>query len=383
MMTNPDDRPAHGNTRAHARLSSRFRILLFAGLGLLLILSLSGCGSQNSTLPGVDAAPTAQTEIGEGDDSSVAIVLEGREITLDEVDEHMKNQFMLEFLQQPKDRQFALRENAARDLMQKIVMENEAEKAGVTVEALYEDISGSVGTPTDEEIAAWYAANHNQLRGRRLEDVEGQIGQRLMNDRRSQALRDFLDPKFKALSMRMVMSAPRVELVATRLSRGTDDAAVTITSFSDYQCPYCSLAEPVLDEVLARYPEKVRIVHRHFPLDSIHPFARPAAEASMCADEQGKFWEFHQAIFNLSGKLADGSLAKIGENLGLDADELKSCIDERRFKDFVEADFAAGRAIGVTGTPAFYINGIVFSGARDADEMSRHVDLELARVAGR
>jgi predicted DsbA family dithiol-disulfide isomerase len=267
--------------------------------------------------------------------------------------------------------------------MQKIVMDAEAEKSGVTTEALHEQIADSVADPTEEEIASWYAANQSRLQGRGLEAVEGQIHQHLLNERRTQALRNFLEPKFDAMSMRMVLSPPRVELVATRLSRGADDAPVTITTFSDYQCPYCILAEPILDEVLSRYPERVRIVHRHFPLDSIHPFARPAAEASMCADEQGKFWEFHQAIFNLSGKLADGSLAKIGDNLGLDADKLNSCIEERRFKDFVEADFAAGRTAGVTGTPAFYINGVVFSGARDADEMSRQINLELARIEGR
>ena len=382
MTTTLDDPSAHDDTHALSRIPTRFRIILFVSLGLLLAFSSAGCGSQNSTVPSVDAAPAAHAESGKGGDTSVAIVLDGREITVDEVDEHMKNQFMVEFLQQPKDRQFALRENAARDLMQKIVMEDAAEKAGATVEALYEGIAESVAEPTEEEVAAWYAENHSRLQGRQLEDVEGQIGQHLMNERRTQALRDFLDPKFKAMSMRMVMSPPRVELVATRLSRGADDAPVTITTFSDYQCPYCILAEPVLDEVLARYPEKIRIVHRHFPLDSIHPFARPAAEASMCADEQGKFWEFHQAIFALSGKLADGSLTKIGNDLGLDADKLKTCIDDRRFKDFVDADFAAGRAIGVTGTPAFYINGVVFGGARDADEMSRQVDLELARIEG-
>ncbi|HIF94530.1 MAG TPA: hypothetical protein EYQ60_15625 [Myxococcales bacterium] len=379
MTTILDDQPVHDP----APIPAQFRIILLLSLGLLLSFPLTGCGSQDSTPFAVDTAPAAHAESGQGGGSSVAIVLEGREVTVDEVDEHMKNQFMLEFQQQPKDRQFALRENAARDLMKKIVMEDAAEKAGVTVEALYEDISGSVTEPTEEEVATWYAANQSRLQGRRLEDVATQISQHLVNERRTQALRDFLDPNFKALSMRMVLSPPRVELGATRLSRGADDAPVTITTFSDYQCPYCILAESILDEVLARYPEKVRIVHRHFPLDGIHPFARPAAEASMCADEQGQFWEFHQAIFNLSGKLVDGSLAKIGDDLGLDADKLKTCIDERRFKDFVEADFAAGRAAGITGTPAFYINGIVFSGERDADEMSRHVDLELARIEGR
>jgi len=371
-----------GDARNRVLVPTQWAVTLLSSLALLLTLSWIGCGSQNLAPGSVDAGQTTGSYLIDTD-TEVAIVVGGREITVAEIDEHMKSQFMLEFRGQPADRQFAMRENAARDLMQKIVIEGVADKRGISPEELYEEIADGVADPTEEDIEAWYKANHSRLQGRRLEDVEGQIGQHLMNESRTQALTDFLDPRFASMSMRVVLSPPRVELAATRLSRGATDARVTITSFSDYQCPYCILAEPVLSEVLSRYPDNVRIVHRHFPLESLHAFARPAAEASMCADEQGKFWEYHQAIFDLSGKLAENSLAQIGEDLGLDTDKLKSCIEERRFKDFVDADFNAGRAIGVTGTPAFYINGIVFDGSRDADEMSRQVDLELARIEDR
>ena len=179
-----------------------------------------------------------------------------------------------------------------------------------------------------------------------------------------------------------LITPPRNELEATRLVRGPADAAVTIMTFSDYQCPYCVRSEPVLAEVLERYPDQVRLVHRHFPLDNIHPFARPASEASMCADEQGKFWEYHDGIFALDGRLADGSLAEIASSIGLDEDAFSLCIEERRYQDFVDADFKAGQEAGVTGTPSFFLNGIKLKGARDADELSRYVDLELARIEG-
>lgn len=100
----------------------------------------------------------------------------------------------------------------------------------------------------------------------------------------------------------------------------------------------------------------------------------------MCADEQGKFWEYHDGIFARKGKLAEGSFVEIGSEIGLDPDAFSSCVDERRYKDFVEADFAAGSDAGVTGTPSFFLNGIALKGTRDADELSRHVDLELARI---
>ena len=355
--------------------------LVFAAL---LPVALAGCGPQkleNLESGSVEAGPVESAE-SNAEYNAVAMILDGREITVAEVDEHMKDQFMEEFSRQSNDKQFEMREKAARDLVRSIVIGAEAKKRGISPDELSEEIANAVPKPTSEEIATWYKANQSRLRGARLEEISSQIDELLMNERRAKALDGFLGPKLEAMSWRMVLSPPRQDLESTRLSRGKADAPVTIMTFSDYQCPYCILAEPVLDEVLARYPEKVRIVHRHFPLDSIHPFARPAAEASMCADEQGKFWAFHQAIFDLSGKLVEGSMVKIGSDLGLDKDLLTSCIEERRFKDFVDADFAAGRAAGVTGTPAFFINGMTFTGSRDADEMSRQVDLELARIEG-
>lgn len=351
-----------------------------SALAILLMIAVAGCGPQKLEGAESDSVEAGPLEPSTGEE--VAIIIDGREITVAEVDEHLKDQFMEEFSRQPDDKQFAMRENAARDLVQSIVIGAESKKRAISADELFEEIANAVPRPTSEEIATWYKENQSRLGGSRLEDVSTQIDQHLTSERRAKALKDFLAPKLEAMSWRMVLSPPRQELASTRLFRGKADAPVTIMTFSDYQCPYCILAEPVLDEVLTRYPEKVRVVHRHFPLESIHPFARPAAEASMCADEQGKFWEFHQAIFNLSGKLAEGSLAKIGSDLGLDVEELSSCIENRRFKDFVDADFAAGRAAGVTGTPAFFINGITFTGSRDADEMSRQVDLELARIEG-
>ncbi len=342
---------------------------------------LTGCSPQATTSPAsADAGPPAETTP-HGDD--IAIEIDGREITMDEVDEHMKDQFMTEFRRQSADKQYSLRETAAKDLVQKMIVDSEAEKRGISTDALLKEIADSAPVPSAEEIAVWYKENQSRVRGAKLEDITPQIEQHLLSERRIAALNEIVDPILGKMSWRITLAPPRADLGTTRLVRGASDAPITIMTFSDYQCPYCILAEPVLDEVLERYPDKVRVAHRHFPLESIHALARPAAEASMCAEAQGKFWEYHQAIFNLSGKLSKDSLAKIGRDLGLDIEELNACIDERRFKEFVDSDFAAGRAAGVTGTPSFFINGIVYSGSRDADGMSRQINLELASTQGR
>ena len=100
----------------------------------------------------------------------------------------------------------------------------------------------------------------------------------------------------------------------------------------------------------------------------------------MCADEQGRFWDFHDAIFARGGRLEAGSYTAIGRELELDLEALGQCMGERRYQAFVQADFEAGQAAGVTGTPAFFVNGIALRGARDADEISRVVEAELARM---
>ncbi|MFK7895524.1 MAG: thioredoxin domain-containing protein [Myxococcota bacterium] len=361
------------NRNKTLRVFSR-SIALIAIVGISLT-SLVGCGPLGLERDSGNAAAPISTPGGD----AVALVIEGDTITVDELHTHMQSQFMEEFLRQPEANRFEMQETAIRDMVQRRVVEAAAAERGLTKDELFEEISNSAPEPSVQDVASWYSENQSRLRGARLEDVAGQIKELLTNEARGNAWNEFIGPKLEALDWEMVLAPPRQDLEATRLIRGDPAAEVTIMAFSDYQCPYCIRSEPVLAEVLERYPEDVRVVYRHFPLDSIHPFARPAAEASMCAEEQGKFWEFHDQVFALKGKIAEGSLAKIGADIGLDTGALDACMSERRYQEFVQNDFLAGQAAGVTGTPAFFVNGIALKGARDADELSRIVESELAR----
>ena len=368
-------RPGLSLRRLLLRPGGGFGLAGLLALALALTLALAGCGGLGAK-PGAASAGTSRPG-----DEQIALVLEGREITVGELDERMKEQFIEEFRRQPEDRQFEMRESAVRELVQRHVVEAEAKKKGLTPEALFEEVSGTASKVSVEEVSTWFKQNSERLRGAALEEVAPQIEQMLAQEKRGAAWRAFIDPKLAALDWEMMLAPPRVAIDATRLVRGPADAKVTLVTFSDYQCPYCIRSESVLAEVLAKYPKDVRLVHRHFPLDQIHPYARPAAEAAMCADEQGKFWPFHDAIFALDGQIDAESFARIGEQLGLDGSALENCIGERRFKDYVEADAQAGEAAGVQGTPAFFVNGIPLKGARDVADLSRVIDAELARVA--
>lgn len=143
---------------------------------------------------------------------------------------------------------------------------------------------------------------------------------------------------------------------------GNADAPVMLVEFGDFQCPFCKkFHEEARKEILGKYVEtgKVKIVYRDFPLENIHPAARPAAEAAECADEQGKFWPYHDALYTRQDELAKGTMdyAALANELGLAKGAFEKCVKDRKYKDEVTKDYEDGVKAGVDGTPALFVNG--------------------------
>ncbi len=158
--------------------------------------------------------------------------------------------------------------------------------------------------------------------------------------------------------------------------RGNFNAPITIVEWSDFQCPYCLRFNASVERIFAEYGDKVRWVYRHFPLDSIHPAARPAAEASECAAEQGKFWEFHDEIFANQSRLSSGKTlyTEIARDLKLDMDKFTDCVDARKYQNKVQTQTNDGLAVGVTGTPGSFLNGIELGGALPYEQLKPMID---------
>ena len=145
-------------------------------------------------------------------------------------------------------------------------------------------------------------------------------------------------------------------------SRGNSKAKIQIVEFSDFQCPFCREAFIILQEVWKKYPEDIYFQYRHFPVVSQHPYARAAAEASMCADEQEKFWEYHDLIFKNQQDLSEKTLENFAIILNLDQEKFERCLSTHTYGALVTEDFEAGLRLGVAATPTFFINGYKVQG---------------------
>lgn len=144
---------------------------------------------------------------------------------------------------------------------------------------------------------------------------------------------------------------------------GNQDAPVTLVEFSDFECPFCERAYPTFKKILENYKYQVRLVYKHFPL-GFHPNAQKAAEASECAAEQGKFWEYHDKIFdNQSAGLSVEKFKQWAQDLELDAQKFNDCLDSGKYASQVQSDYQEGVTKGVNGTPATFVNGQLISGA--------------------
>lgn len=160
---------------------------------------------------------------------------------------------------------------------------------------------------------------------------------------------------------------------------GPENAPITIVEFSDYQCPYCiRWYTDVYGRLMSAYKDKIRFVYRDFPLYSIHPEAQPAAEAANCAGEQNAYYAFHDALFSEKSGLGTDTYNQYASDLGLNVEQFKKCISERRFKDEVETDSTYGSSIGVSSTPTFFINGMAIVGAQPFEVFQQVIDSELA-----
>lgn len=346
---------------------------LFLGLGLALI----GCGGGDSE-PALDASrPHPVTD----DLPDVLATVDGEEVSFGDLPAGTADE--LRALENSyRQQRHAILDAALDETLADRMLAREAEARGMSAA---EVVAAEVGTPpepTDAEVETWYRQNQSRLQGRSLDQLREQIREFLRQSRAEEAAQALDDRLREKYDVRVRLEPFRIAFDNEESpALGPDDAPVTLVEFSDFECPFCGRFAPTLKRVEEEYGDRVRIVYRQYPIPSLHPNAFKAAEASLCAHEQGEFWAYHDLLFEEQQRLAVRDLKEKAGRLGLDQDEFDTCLDTGRYVEQVQSDQAAGESAGVTGTPALFVNGIpIPGGAVGYDLVAAELDAELART---
>lgn len=294
-----------------------------------------------------------------------------------------------------KDRIYDLKKNAVNALIDEWLLERAAKNKGMTIEKFVASIESKATKVTESEAKAVYLLQKRRYKNKTFEDVKARLMSQLAVQKKQVALGDFLDELRKKAKISVKLKRPRFDVsVDDDPAIGKKGAPITLIEFSEFQCPFCRKARPTINKILKEYDGKVHYVFRDYPL-SFHLQAKNAANAANCAHEQGKYWEFNKELWNAGSVLSKGSkLARdgdkkagdkvmfegmyaIGEKLELDMSKFKKCVESKKYYAEINKDQKDGNKSGVSGTPAYFINGVFISGAQPYNKFKEIIEEEL------
>jgi protein-disulfide isomerase len=215
-------------------------------------------------------------------------------------------------------------------------------------------------------------------------EIKTRIVEFLTVEAKKSAVDKWISEKTKKNPVEIYIQKPTLPMFDVNVGdapfKGGADAKVTIVEYSDFQCPFCSKGAVILTDLEKKYGNKIKIAFKHYPLP-FHAQARLAAEASMCANEQGSkfFWKMHDAMFADQSKLDKDNLIATAKKAGVKEADFKTCLESAKFKTRVDADVTEGGTLGIKSTPTFFVNGKLISGAQPTEVFSEVIDEELAK----
>ena len=262
-------------------------------------------------------------------------------------------------------------EGALETVLQERVLQAEARDRGMSIDELLGAEAGGALEPSDIEVEVWYQENRARLGGRSLEELRSQIADHLRDERRREVVTQLEARLFEERGVIIHFEPARVVLNNEGApALGSGSAPVTLVEFSDFECPYCAQMAPTLKRLAETFGDDLQIVYRQFPIPSLHPGAFKAAEASLCAHEQGRFWDMHDLMFAEMSRLSVADLKEKARRIGLDGRRFDACLDSGRYVERVQNDMQEGSRVGVNGTPAIFVNGVRLEGGAVAYEMA-------------
>ncbi|MEB2344163.1 MAG: thioredoxin domain-containing protein [Deltaproteobacteria bacterium] len=330
-------------------------------------------------------ATGCQHGIHDGKGDRVVARMEGWQLTEAELEEEMHSELFKAEIDHA-NQMHAAKERRLSFLVDARVITEEAKRQGITpTELMRKEVGEPAELVSEEDLRALYQQYEERI-GRPFDEVHDELRKVRVGQKREELKNALLARLRNEAGVEIDLPQPVLPVVAVAggeqaPARGDAQAPVTIVEFSDFQCPYCrSMREP-MEALFEEYPGKLRLVYRHFPLSS-HAEAMPAAQASMCANEQGRFWPYHDLLFEHQDALSDEKLRELAGAVGLDLAAFETCLASERYRALVEADLAAGRDAGVQGTPAYFVNGKPVFGAEPIDVFRRLIESELGGKRG-
>ena len=246
---------------------------------------------------------------------------------------------------------------------------------------LADEVEAKAAQPDSALIQEVYNSNEKHFADTPTDEAIQEVTEYLVGQSKQRRYKEVLAALEEQYAPRVSLRPPVLEVgTGGRPSLGDASAPITLIEFSDYECHYCKTAEPVIHQVLETYGDKVHFVYRDYPLD-FHANARPAAQAARCAEQQGQFWAYHKKLM-ASEDLHEEQYQAIADEVGLERAKFDACLTSNDFSEAIDRDIADGEAVGVSGTPAFFINGRMISGAQPFARFKELIDEELERIAG-
>ncbi len=302
-------------------------------------------------------------------------------VTLEEIQESLQ----AELAKIDRER-FKLIEQKLDQRIADMLLAAEAKRRGVAVdELLKQEVNAKTPKVTDQEVDAFIAQNRSRMQGNDAAELKLKVWEYLREQKIAQQKAEYLRALRAQAGVAIYLKDPTAVRVdaGKGFARGTKDAPINIVEFSDFQCPFCKSVTATLRQLMEQYAGKVRLVFRDFPIPGLHPLAPKAHEAARCAAEQGKFWEYHDVLFERSPLLSPPELKRYARDLKLDGAAFDQCLDSGKQQAAIAGDVQEGQQLGVTGTPAFFINGRMLVGAQPAAAFQQIIDSELARNPGK
>ncbi|HUB02579.1 MAG TPA: thioredoxin domain-containing protein [Terriglobales bacterium] len=306
--------------------------------------------------------------------SSVVAEIDGQKVTVDELEQKEAGKLL-----QAKYKYYLAERDALEQLINDDLLELQAKKEGITVdELLKHHITSNIPEPTEDQLRFYYEGVQTD---ESYESARPHIIDTVHSLRAKKAKDAYLADLRSQYGVVVELSQPSAQVdVADAPRLGSEKAPVQIIEFADYECPYCQKVSPDLVKLRDQFGNQVSLVYKDFPLP-MHPLAAKAAEAARCAGEQGKFWEYHDALFQTK-RLQASDLKEQAKTLKLDTAKFDQCLDSGVEAAVVKKDSQEGLRLGLQGTPSFFINGHFMSGAIGYSKLRETVMEELGATSG-